>query len=134
MHKILVLEDHPGWEALVVSAMRNGELSPCTIDRAQTYEEAMSFIEGNTYDLAMLDFSLGDPGPAGPKNGLDVAQELRRRSPKAGILLVTLVDPARLPDRCDALRVRLVEKGRPDLEEELLREAREALLEGQASA
>jgi DNA-binding NarL/FixJ family response regulator len=134
MHRILVLEDHPGWEALVVSAMRNGEMPPCVIDRAQTYEEAMSLIEGNSYNLAMLDYSLGDPGPAGPKNGLDVAQELRRRCPGVGILLVTLVDPARLADRCDALNVRLVEKGRPDLEQEILREAQDALAQGQAGA
>ena len=40
----------------------------------------------------------------------------------AAILLVTLADPAPLRPACDELYVTLVEKGRPDLEDEIIRE------------
>jgi hypothetical protein len=66
-------------------------------------------------------------GPEGHRTGLDVAAELRSANPTAIILLVTMIDPQRLEPRCHELGVRLVEKGCPDLENEVVREIAEGL-------
>lgn len=127
MPNVLLLEDQPGWEALMVNAIRNGQLTNCTIHRAETYGEAVRLIRDHTFHIAVLDYTLERCGPEGRKTGLDVARELRAVAPDMPILLVTLVDPQRLQPDCDELYVTLVEKGRPDLESEIIREVSEGL-------
>ncbi len=128
MSKILVLEDQPGWDALVTSAVRNGQLPDCSIRHATTYGEALRLIREESFTIALLDYSLEQTGSDEDlKTGLDVAEELRRMGSCAAILLITLVEPDRLWSRCEKLGVRFVEKGRPDLEDEIVREIREAL-------
>jgi DNA-binding NarL/FixJ family response regulator len=127
MPKLLLLEDQPGWEALIVNAIRNGQLTNCTIHRAETYGEAVRLMREHSFHVAVLDYTLERCGPEGRKTGLDVARELRAAAPNAAILLVTLADPQRLQPDCDELYVTLVEKGRPDLEDEIIREVNEGL-------
>lgn len=122
MLNILVLEDQPGWEALIVSAVRHSRLPECRVLRAATYGEAIKLIREQPIQAAVLDYTIERAGPEGAKNGLDVAAELREVAPNAIILLVTLVDPERVHARCTELNVHLVEKGAPDLEEEVIRE------------
>ncbi|GEM_PF-6630535 len=128
MPNVLVLEDQPGWGALITSAVRHGKLPGCAIHAAETYRQAVDLIRENRFELAVLDYSLGPPGPEGPKTGLDVARELRSASPDCTILLVTLVDPERLWAACEELGVTLIEKGRADLEDEILREVRRGIV------
>jgi CheY-like chemotaxis protein len=127
MPNVLLLEDQPGWEALIVNAIHNGQLSKCTIHRAETYGEAVRLMREHEFQVAVLDYTLERCGPEGRKTGLDVARELRAAAPDMPILLVTLVDPQRLQPDCDELYVTLVEKGRPDLESEIIREVSEGL-------
>ena len=128
MANILVLEDQRGWQDLIASAIRYGRLPECTTYRAETYGEAVALIEKHRFRVALLDYLLEGAGPEGPKTGLDVAEVLRRSVPSATILLITLVDPQRLYSRCEALGVRLVQKARTDLEDEIVREVQEGLL------
>ena len=129
MSKILVLEDQPGWDALVTSAVRHGRLPECAVYHAKTYGHALRLIEEEDFCVALLDYSLEQTGSEEDfKTGLDVAEELRRMGSRATILLITLApDPERLEQRCETLGVRFVEKGRPDLEAEIVREVQEAL-------
>lgn len=122
MPNLLLLEDQPGWEALLANAVRNSRLTDCTIHRAETYAEALRLIRDHEFQVAVLDYTLERFGPEGRKTGLDVARALRAAAPGAAILLVTLADPAPLRPACDELYVTLVEKGRPDLEDEIIRE------------
>jgi CheY-like chemotaxis protein len=122
MLNVLVLEDQPAWEALLVNAVRNGHLPECRIHRASTYGEALRLIHEEPLDVAVLDYVIERAGPEGPKTGLDVAAEMRAVAPGATILLVTLVDPERVQARCEQLGVRLVEKGSAELEGDVIRE------------
>ncbi len=122
MPNVLVLEDQPGWGALLSNAVRNGRLPGCRLAAAETYGEAMQLLGENRFDVGILDYTLERAGPEGRKTGLDVAREMRRACPAAMILLVTMADPYKLMGPCDELGVRLIEKGRPDLEEEIIRE------------
>ncbi len=124
---ILVVEDQPGWEALLHSALRHGRLPVGDIRTASSYEEAVRLIHAVRFRVALLDYVLSRGGPAGPKTGLDVAAELRKTTPDGTILLITMMDPERVRVRCEDLGVILVEKGSADLEAEVLREVREAL-------
>ena len=133
MLNVLVLEDQPGWEALLANAVRNSRLPECRICRASTYAEAVRLIREQQFRVALLDYVIERAGPEGPKTGLDVAAELRVSSPTAIILLITLVDPDRVRSRCDELRVRLVEKGSADLENEVIREITEGLARNAAA-
>jgi len=122
MLNILVLEDQPGWEALIVTAVRNSRLPECRVLRASTYGEAVKLIREQPIQAALLDYTIERAGPEGAKNGLDVAAELRAVAPNAVIMLVTLVDPERVHGRCTELNVHLVEKGSPELEDDVIRE------------
>lgn len=127
MINVLILEDQPAWETLLASAIRNGHLPPCQIHCARSYGAAVELIGQTPIQLALLDYALARAGPEGAKTGLDVAEVLRAQAPTATILLVTMVDPERVWSRCNALGVILVEKGRGDLEHEVLRELRNGL-------
>ena len=126
-HNVLIVEDQPGWAALVQSALRNGKLPACEISAAQDYDEAVRLVREKRFEIALCDYTLAPAGTQGAKTGLDVARELRAASPEAAIFLVTMADPERLQSRCDELGVTLIEKGRGDLEETVLREVRDAL-------
>jgi DNA-binding NarL/FixJ family response regulator len=133
MLNVLVLEDQPGWEALVANAVRNSRLPECRVSRASTYAEAVRLIQGQPFQVALLDYAIERAGPEGLKTGLDVAAELRRVAPSAIILLITLVDPDRVLARCEELGVHLVEKGSADLENEVIREIAEGLANNAAA-
>jgi CheY-like chemotaxis protein len=125
-HDVLVVEDQPGWAALVRNALRNGHVPACNLHTAANYEDALALVEKGGFRLALLDYMLG-PSPAGARTGLDVADALRKRGSDATIFLITMVDPERVEARCKALGVTLIEKGRADIEEEIIREVRDAL-------
>lgn len=129
MTTILILEDEPGWTTLITSAIRNGNLPDCTVHSAETYGQAVRLIEQHEFDVALLDYVLQRSGPEGARTGLDVARVLRSASPDTPVLLVTLVPPEKLRPQCEQLGVILIEKGRGDLEDEIVREIREALSE-----
>jgi DNA-binding NarL/FixJ family response regulator len=122
MLNILVLEDQPGWEALIVSAVRNSQLPDCQVLRAATYAEAVKLIRQQPIQAAILDYTIERAGSEGAKNGLDVAAELRAVAPNALIMLITMVDPERVHGRCTELHVHLIEKGSPELEDDVIRE------------
>ena len=132
MATVLILEDEPGWSALLASAIRNGDLPDCTVHRAETYGEAVRLIERHRFDVALLDYALERSGPEGARTGLDVASQLRHGRCDAAVFLVTMVDPEKLREQCDELGVILIEKRRPDLEGEMVREIREAFSTGSA--
>lgn len=50
---------------------------------AQNFDEAMRLIENNTFDIAFLDIQI--PG----KNGLAIAEVIKRKSPKTNVIMVT---------------------------------------------
>jgi DNA-binding NarL/FixJ family response regulator len=133
MLNVLVLEDQPGWEALVANAVRNSRLPECRVFRASTYAEAVRLIREQSFQLALLDYTIERAGPEGLKTGLDVAAELRAVTPSAAILLITLVDPHKVTHRCEELGVHLIEKGSPDLENDIIREIVEALANNASS-
>ncbi len=130
MATILVLEDQAGWDALIGSALRHGHLPPCDVHRASSYAEAMTLLREVKFDIALLDYILEAGGPAGARTGLDVARELRAISPAARIFLVTLADVHAIAATSEQLGVRIIEKGRGDLEDEIVREMREGLFDG----
>ncbi len=124
---ILVVEDQPGWAALLNSAVRNGHLPAASVSVATNYDEAARLIGAKRFGVALLDYSLAPSGTQGAKTGLDVAALLRAASPQAAIFMISMVDPERVQERCEALGVTFIEKGRGDLEEALVRELREVL-------
>jgi CheY-like chemotaxis protein len=123
---VLVVEDQPGWTALVRNALRNGRLPACSIFTAASFDEAERLVRDHRFRVALLDHTLS-PSRSGARTGLDVAELLRRVSPQAVLFLITLVDPEHVQARCDQLGVTLIEKGRGDLESVIIQEVREAL-------
>ncbi len=127
MATILILEDETGWNDVVTAAIRNGSLPDCSVHIAQTYGQAASLIEQHGFDIALLDYALQRSSPESDGAGLDVARKLRSVSPVALVLLVSKVAPDNLRAECERLGVTLIEKGRRDLVDELLRQIRNRL-------
>jgi len=95
----LIVEDDPLTRLMLQSTLVAGGLDIVAVGRA---DEALAVAAERSLQLAILDVHLG----AGP-TGLDLAQELRRRQPDVGLIMLTsLVDPrlagdgvAKLPAR-----------------------------------
>ena len=129
MASVLVLEDQSWWSAPVKNTIER-DLPDCTVHPAKTYGEAIRLIERHRFDVALLDYALERSGPEGARTGLDVASQLRHSRSDAAVFLVTMKDPEKLRAQCDELGVILIEKKRPDLVDEIVREIREALSTG----
>ncbi len=82
----LVVEDDPLTRLMLQSTLAAGGLDVVAVGRA---DEALAVAAERAIRLAVLDIHLG----VGP-SGLDLAQELRRRQPDVGLIMLTsLVDP-----------------------------------------
>ncbi|WP_316978590.1 response regulator transcription factor [Shumkonia mesophila] len=92
--RILVVEDAADLaEAIVLRFRRSGH----ALDRAASGEEAIEFLEGNTYDLVILDIML--PG----MDGYAVLRALRLRHDTTPVLVLTA--RAEIDDRVSALDI-----------------------------
>lgn len=92
--RILVVEDAADLaEAIVLRFRRSGH----ALDRAASGEEAIEFLEGNTYDLVILDIML--PG----MDGYAVLRALRLRHDTTPVLVLTAC--AEIDDRVSALDI-----------------------------
>ncbi len=82
----LVVEDDPLTRLMLQSTLAAGGLDVVAVGRS---DEALAVAAERAICLAVLDIHLG----VGP-SGLDLAQELRRRQPDVGLIMLTsLVDP-----------------------------------------
>ncbi len=120
----LVVEDDPLTRLMLQSTLVAGGLDVIAVGRS---DEALAAAAEHSLQLAILDVHLG----AGP-TGLDLAQELRRRQPEVGIIMLTsLVDPRLAGDGVPELpaRARYVPKSAVTSVEMLLGLVREVLSE-----
>lgn len=120
----LIVEDDPLTRLMLQSTVAVGDLDVLAVGRA---DEALSVAAQRTVHLAILDVHLG----AGP-TGLDLAQELRRRQPQVGLIMLTsLVDPRLAGDGVAELpaRARYLPKSAVTSVEMLLGLVREVLAE-----
>lgn len=127
MSNVLILDDQDEWITFVKSALRNGVLQNCTLHTTRTFSQAIAIVRSVSLDVAVLDFRLQEAGPQGHVSGLDVASVIRKEQPTAAILLLTMADDDKIRRACDALHVTVIEKGRGDVEAELVREIRDAI-------
>jgi DNA-binding response OmpR family regulator len=81
--KILVVEDDLRL-ARAVSRYLTHQLV-CHIDAAATGDEALMLAKSSLYDIAVIDWELGESGP----DGLDVCRWLRQNLPSIGIVFTT---------------------------------------------
>jgi DNA-binding NarL/FixJ family response regulator len=120
----LVVEDDPLTRLMLESTLVAGGLDVIAVGRS---DEALTAAAERAPQLALLDVHLG----AGP-TGLDLAQELRRRQPDIGLIMLTsLVDPRLAGDGVAELpaRARYVPKSAVTSVEMLLGIVREVLAE-----
>jgi len=120
----LVVEDDPLTRLMLQSTLAAGGLDIIAVGRS---DEALAVAAEQSITLAILDVHLG----AGP-TGLDLAQELRRRQPDVGLIMLTsLVDPRLAGDGVAELpaRARYVPKSAVTSVEMLLGIVREVLAE-----
>lgn len=78
--RLLLVEDHPELAALVIKSLTP---SGFTVDHASDGERALSMIGMETYDLILLDLSLGKV------DGLDVLRTARARHVTTPVLILT---------------------------------------------
>jgi DNA-binding NarL/FixJ family response regulator len=120
----LVVEDDPLTRLMLQSTLTAGGLEIIAVGRS---DEALAVAAERNLQLAILDVHLG----AGP-TGLDLAQELRRRQPDVGLIMLTsLVDPRLAGDSVAKLpaRARYLPKSAVTSVEMLLGIVREVLAE-----
>ncbi len=120
----LVVEDDPLTRLMLQSTLTTGGLDVIAVGRS---DEALAVAAKHSLHLAILDVHLG----VGP-TGLDLAQELRRRQPDVGLIMLTsLVDPRLAGDGVAELpaRARYVPKSAVTSVEMLLGIVREVLAE-----
>jgi DNA-binding NarL/FixJ family response regulator len=120
----LVVEDDPLTRLMLQSTLAAGGLDIIAVGRS---DEALAVAAERSLHLAILDVHLG----AGP-TGLDLAQELRRRQPDVGLIMLTsLVDPRLAGEGVAELpaRARYVPKSAVTSVEMLLGIVREVLAE-----
>jgi two-component system response regulator TctD len=78
--RLLLVEDHPELAALVIKSLTLGGF---TVDHASDGESALSMIGMQTYDLILLDLSLGKV------DGLDVLRTARAQHVTTPVLILT---------------------------------------------
>jgi len=120
----LVVEDDPLTRLMLRSTLSDGGLEVVAVGRA---DEALTVAAERSIVAAILDVHLG----AGP-TGLDLAQELRRRQPDVGLIMLTsLLDPRLAGDGIAELpaRARYLPKSAVTSVEMLLGIVREVLTE-----
>jgi DNA-binding NarL/FixJ family response regulator len=83
MTRILIADDHAIVRKGLATILTKGP-DRITVDEADSGEEALQKAWKNDYDLIVLDISM--PG----RGGLDVLSELRRRSPKLPVLILSM--------------------------------------------
>src|ERR1700730_14104050 len=81
--KVLVVEDEPLMAGFIARGLRDNSYK---VDVAPDGEQAIALVDANNYDLVILDVRL----PA--KDGLTVCRELRERSFRGPILMLTALD------------------------------------------
>ena len=124
---ILLVEDSPGWEALIVNALRNCLIDKYRITRAESFDEALTQIGGSNFDLAILDYHLAPTSSGKQQTGLDLARILHERQLCSRVILITAIPTASIEPICSAEGIVLISKARGDLEEEIQREVGYAL-------
>lgn len=89
---VLLVDDHQFTRVTLGTAL---SARGCQVQAVASAREALALlVAGETFDVALLDLDLGT-GPS----GLDLAQELRRRLPAIGIVLLTSYRDPRLAGR-----------------------------------
>ena len=87
----LVVEDSEEWNSIIGAALRDAGLHVTSV---QTAAEAIQHAQASNYDIALIDYVLGDS----TDNGIDVAQAIRRANPNAVIIILTGWPDLHLPE------------------------------------
>jgi ATP-dependent Lon protease len=83
--RILVVDDLPDWrETLKGLLSDNGYV----VEVAQSRSDAVTQLESQSFSLALVDVRLDEPDE-GNTEGLDLAEEIRRRWPSTKIIIIT---------------------------------------------
>jgi two-component system, NarL family, invasion response regulator UvrY len=119
LRRVLLVDDHPvirqGIRRILTSAFQN-----LIVGEAETGEQALRRVEGEDWDLVILDLSL--PGAS----GLDVIADVRRLRPTARIIVVSVHPPQHFARRALAIgALGYLEKSAPP--EEMIKAVTEVL-------
>lgn len=84
-HRILVVDDLPDWRETL-----SGLLSDVgyTVEVAESKSDALGQLESQSFNLALVDVRLDEPDEDNI-DGLDLAEEIRRRWPSTKIVIFT---------------------------------------------
>lgn len=83
MTRILVVDDHPAVRRGVKQLLAD-EFGTVTWGEAASAREALAMVQGQEWDLVLLDLSLPD------QNGLEVLKRLRRARPTLPVLMLSM--------------------------------------------
>jgi two-component system invasion response regulator UvrY len=119
LSRVLLVDDHPvirqGIRRILTSAFEN-----LIVGEAETGEQALRRVEGEDWDLVILDLSL--PGAS----GLDVIADVRKLRPTARIIVVSVHPPQHFARRALAIgALGYLEKSAPP--EEMIKAVTEVL-------
>ncbi len=81
--RVLLVDDNPDNREVLFYALETGDFD---IHQAQNATEAYALIEQGAFDLALLDIALPDG------SGLDVAERVRQKYPRAIIMIFSAID------------------------------------------
>lgn len=81
--KILVVEDHPVFRAMLVQLIEN-ELEMAVCGQADNTRDAMTLIEQTLPDAAIVDLTLRE------SSGLELIEDLRRRHNRLPVLILSM--------------------------------------------
>lgn len=92
--KILVIEDEPSLQELIVKAL---EKERFVVETASTYKTAIQKVEDYSYDCILLDIMLPDG------NGLSVLEELKKENKRESVIIISAKDS--LDDKISGLEL-----------------------------
>ncbi|NJL92375.1 MAG: response regulator [Anaerolineae bacterium] len=83
--RILLVEDRPDWQSIIKRNLRG---IPCTIDVADSYEDALKLLRMRAYALAVIDPVLDNSNKYN-RDGLRVLSEIHRLSPETRLIVIS---------------------------------------------
>lgn len=90
--QVLLVDDHASNLRLSEMAVKAALTADCEVFRAETYTESAILLDSMNVDVALLDIELPDG------NGLHLAHQLRRQSPDALIVVLSVRDEREIFD------------------------------------
>lgn len=103
--RVLWVDDHPENNAPIVELLRH---LGAVVETPRSNADALALLTTGRFDVVLSDVGRDDEGPGSDLKGVELAQEVFKRTGQRTILFTARFDPAWIPGASDAERLQLV--------------------------